>query len=156
MMDEVRTERLVGTRPLLRDAEELHPLLSDGSTLAATRSALLRDMDHWKRERCGRWIWRRDGGLVAHAGLLRIADDDVELAWFVAPDHRGQGLATEIARYAAGVAFGEMGLPRLSAKTERSNAASLAVMGHLGMTYERDIVHAGLPHVRYVLTNASS
>ena len=156
MMDEVHTERLTGTRPLLRDAEELHPLLDDGSSLAAARSALLRDMDHWKRERCGRWIWRRNGELVAHAGLLRIADDDVELAWFVAAAHRGQGLATEIARFAIGVALTELGLTRLSAKTEPSNAASLGVMRRCGMTYERDIIHAGLPHVRYVLTNASS
>ena len=156
MMDEVHTERLIGTRPLLRDARSCTRCWTTGRRSPPPAPALLRDMDHWKRQRCGRWIWRRDGELVARAGLLRIADDDVELAWFVAAAHRGQGLATEIARFAIGVAFSELGLTRLSAKTEPSNAASLGVMRRCGMTYERDIVHAGLPHVRYVLTNASS
>ena len=35
--------------------------------------------------------------------------------------------------------------------TVHGNAASRAVMEKLGMTYERDLEHAGLPHVLYRL-----
>jgi RimJ/RimL family protein N-acetyltransferase len=40
---------------------------------------------------------------------------------------------------------------RSSSSTVHGNAASRAVMDKLGMTYERDIEHAGLRHVLYRL-----
>src|SRR6059058_5676461 len=116
-MDEVRTERLVGRRPLLRDADELHVMCEDPRlvrwlwpeppTLAQTRSALVRDAAHWKKHRFGRWIWRRDGAVVAHAGLL-FKSGEVELAWYVSADHWRQGIGTEIARAAIGFAFEQL------------------------------------------------
>lgn len=65
-MDEVRTERLVGTRPLLRDGDE-SPL---------GRHQLILAMQHWKRHRRGCWVWRLDGRIVALAGL-RVTEDGV-------------------------------------------------------------------------------
>jgi RimJ/RimL family protein N-acetyltransferase len=39
-----------------------------------------------------------------------------------------------------------------AAEATDGNAASRAVMEKLGMTYERHVEHAGLPHVLYRLT----
>src|SRR3954453_17320213 len=71
-IERVETERLTGTRPLLRDADELHPLLADERlagwlwpgalggprTLAQVRALLVHDNEHWKRHRFGPWIVR--------------------------------------------------------------------------------------------------
>ena len=167
-MDEVRTRRLLGRRPLLRDADELHRICADPRvaewvwmeplTPAQTRTMLVREADHWKRHRFGRWVVRdlRTHAVVGLAGLLAVGEDEVELAWFIDADRWGEGLATEIAREAIRRGFGDLGLRELTAKTLPHNAASRAVMERCGLVYERDIVHAGMPHVLYRLTNAAS
>lgn len=160
-MDELRTERLVGSRPLLRDADELHRICADERvarwvwgdplTLARTRAMLVREADHWKRNRFGRWVWRQHRKVVGLAGLLRLDDDEVELAWFVDADRWGQGLASEMARAAAEFGFAR-GLGELTAKTLPDNVASRRVMERIGMEYVGDVMHAGVPHVRYRLS----
>ena len=167
-MDEVRTARMTGARPLLRDADELHRICSDERvarwvwleplTLARTRAMLVREAEHWKRNRFGRWVWRDAAtrAVVGLVGLLRVDADEVELAWFIDAERWGEGLATEAALASVRHAFGELGLPELTAKTLPDNAASRAVMERCGMTYERDVLHAGLPHVLYRLRNPSS
>lgn len=165
MFEEVRTRRLVGTKPLLRDADELHPICADPRvarwvwpqplSLAQTRAMLVRDMDHWKRRRFGRWVLREAGAVVGLAGLL-ADEEEVELAWFIASDRWRHGLATEIAHAAVAHAFTGLGLPSVTAKTDVENGASRRVMERLGMTYAGELTHAGIPHVRYRLTNAAS
>ncbi len=160
MFDEVRTDRLVGTKPLPRDADELHPICADARvarwvwpaplSLARTRSMLVRDAVHWKRHGFGRWVLREDGAVVGLAGLLADGEE-VELAWFIAPDRWRRGLATEIAGAAIEHAFTDLGLAAVTAKTDVENVASRGVMEGLGMTYAGELVHAGIPHVRYRL-----
>ncbi len=88
-MDELRTERLVGTRPLLRDAD-VSPF---------DRALLITEMAHWKRHRCGRWVWRRDGQVVALAGLQMI-DEEVRVdLHFVADPALEPELVAAIERY---------------------------------------------------------
>jgi RimJ/RimL family protein N-acetyltransferase len=170
-MDELRTERLVGSRPLLRDADELHPICADPRvarwvfveemTLARTRSMLVFDTDHWKRHRFGRWVLRDSAtrAVVGMAGLLvepGPTPEAVEIAWFLDADRWGEGLATEFMRPVMRFAFDDLGLPELTAKTLADNERSRALMERLGLAYERDIVHAGMPHVLYRVTNAPS
>lgn len=116
---------------------------------------MMREMAHWKRHRFGRWVWRADRRVVGLVGLLAV-DEGVELAWFLDPACWGRGYATEAASAAVGFAFGTLGLDSVTAKTEIDNARSRAVMERLGMVYERDLVHAGLPHQLFRLTNSSS
>ena len=167
-VDRVETERLVGCRPALRDADELHPILADERvaawlwpgelggprTLAQVRTMLVRDVDHWKRHGFGPWIvrGRDDGSVVGRVGLARTAvggADEVEVKWLLAADRWGQGLATEMASAAVEAALGPLGLDSVVAFTLRENAASRAVMERLGMQYERELEHAGRPHVLY-------
>jgi RimJ/RimL family protein N-acetyltransferase len=56
-----------------------------------------------------------------------------------------------MAREAVRVAFDVLELEDVVSYTTDANAASRAVMEKLGMRYERDIEHAGLPHVLYRL-----
>jgi [ribosomal protein S5]-alanine N-acetyltransferase len=171
-----RTDRDGAARPAataLRDAEELHAVFADedvarwlwpGSlggarTLEQVRSMLVHDVAHWKRHRFGAWLVRdRDTrAVVGRVGLEWThvgGEDAVEVAWAVASDRWGEGLATEAARAAVKVAFGDVGLREVVSFTLPDNVASRRVMERLGFSYERDVEHAGLPHVLYRLRAA--
>ena len=82
--------------------------------------------------------------------------DEVEVGWTVAPDRWGEGLATELGAASIAQAFGELGLADVVAFTLHDNVASRRVMDKLGFVYERDIVHAALPHVFYRLASTAS
>jgi RimJ/RimL family protein N-acetyltransferase len=171
-MDRVETERLVGCRPLMRDAEELHAAVMGDERVAATlwpgdlggvrtlsqvRAFLIHDADHWKRHGFGPWVVRdrETNAVVGRVGLERTVvagADEVEVAWMIAADRWGEGLATEMARAAVDWAFGDLGLPDVVSFTLHDNAGSRRVMEKLGFSYERDIEHAGLPHVLYRLS----
>jgi RimJ/RimL family protein N-acetyltransferase len=95
-------------------------------------------------------------------GLLVLKPFDhlpyVDLGWRLRPDVWGRGYATEAARGAIGYATRTLGLARtdIAAVTLPDNVRSRAVMERLGMTYARDVVHAGLPHVLYLLSAEES
>jgi RimJ/RimL family protein N-acetyltransferase len=113
-------------------------------------------IEHWQRWGFGAWTVVLPGDeVIGYAGVqhTRIGDrPEVELLWFIHPDHWNRGYATEMAREAVRVAFDVLELDDVISFTVRGNAASRAVMERLGMTYERDIEHVGLPHVLYRLT----
>jgi RimJ/RimL family protein N-acetyltransferase len=161
----VRTARLVADRPLLRDAEQLHAVVADERvvpwlwpdgppSLARVRSMLVHDAAHWKRHGWGPWVVRdaATGTLLGRVGLEHTTvggRPEVEVAWALSAERWGEGLATEIAAEAVRVAFDVVGLPDLVAFTLVGNTRSRAVMERLGFRYERDVEHAGLPHVLY-------
>ena len=94
------------------------------------------------------------GEVIGHVGVQHTTIDDrpeVELLWFIHPDHWNRGYATEMAREAVRVAIDVVGVEDLISYTVHGNAASRAVMEKLGMTYERELEHAELPHVLYRL-----
>jgi ribosomal-protein-alanine N-acetyltransferase len=62
-----------------------------------------------------------------------------------------KGFATEMSEAALKVGFEELHLERIVAFTLPHNKGSRSVMEHCGFIYQRDIVHAGLPHVLYHL-----
>jgi [ribosomal protein S5]-alanine N-acetyltransferase len=59
---------------------------------------------------------------------------EVGLFWALAPQHRGNGYATEAAAAVIEFGFAEMNLARIVATTTYDNEASIAVMRRLGMT----------------------
>jgi RimJ/RimL family protein N-acetyltransferase len=94
----------------------------------------------------------RDGDAVGRAGLwwtLVEGRAELELGWVVHPDRWGEGIATEFAAEVVRLAGDELGVRRLVAFTLPHNTASRRVMEKIGLTFERDITHAGLPHVLY-------
>jgi ribosomal-protein-alanine N-acetyltransferase len=172
-IERVRTARLVATRPVFRDADELHPVMADERlaawlwpgelggprSAAQVRAMLVRDADHWKRHGWGPWVVRdaTTGEALGRVGLERCeigGRDEVEVAWLIAAHRWGEGLATEIAQAAVRAAFDVVGLSDVVSFTLTDNTASRRVMEKLGFAYERDVEHAGLPHVLYRLSGA--
>ena len=160
----VETARLIGRRPALEHLEEFAALMGDprvAETMGGTRTAaecelwIRKDIAHWEALDFGAWhaFERSTDILVGRIGCRALPVEgrmEVELAWTVHSDHWGQGYATELAAPARDLAFSR-GLDSVVALTLPSNERSLRVMAKLGMTYEADITHAGLPHVLYRL-----
>lgn len=101
-------------------------------------------------------IVERETGRVAGLLVLKPFDDKpyVDLGWRLNPDLQGRGYATEAARGAIAYGIGRLGLKPsdIAAVTLPDNVRSRAVMERLGMAYAGDVVHAGLPHVLYLLS----
>jgi RimJ/RimL family protein N-acetyltransferase len=165
-IDRIETERMVLERLRLEHAPEQMRLLLDprvSATLwaraelpteADVLDGLRAKVDHWDRHGFGMWLLRdRDSGEMVGRGGLQYTYtaglNDVEAGWAIIPERWGQGLATELAHACVDTAFDQLGLLELVAFTLPDNAASRRVMEKAGFTYERDIVHAGLPHVLY-------
>jgi [ribosomal protein S5]-alanine N-acetyltransferase len=134
-----------------------HPnggMLSDEET----RRFLDKDAAHWEQYGYGLWALRAnsDGRFVGRAGLRHTqvgGTDEVELAYALVADAWGQGFATEIAGALVGLGFDQLGLATIVCFTLTTNRASQRVMQKAGFRYERDLIHAGLPHVFYRRTN---
>lgn len=128
-----------------------HPPLA-----ADVHDGLRRQLDLWDRHGFGLWLLRdRSTGEFVGRGGLEYTDApgglSVEVAWAIVPERWKQGLATELAQAAVHTAFGDLDLLELVALTLPDNAASRRVMEKTGFAYDRDLVHAGLPHVLYRL-----
>lgn len=162
-IDRVTTARLVGRRPESGDAATYARIFTDARVAqeawpehlrTADRAHTLLDdlLHHWERWGFGPWTVLLDNTPIGYAGL-RHADvggrPEVELMWFLDPGCWGHGYATETARKAVRVAFDVLELDAVVAQTVDVNHASRAVMEKLGMAYEGEAVHAGLPHVLY-------
>ncbi|MFZ2060977.1 MAG: GNAT family N-acetyltransferase [Candidatus Binatus sp.] len=167
-MNEVRTPRLIGTpagpgdfadlRRLHSDPRVMATLSADGNTFSEdqTRAFLDRAADHWKSHGFGLWCIRdkASGDFVGYGGTKHATvegRDEIELAYAICSDHWRKGFATEISIAALKHAFDTMHLERIVAFTLPHNKGSRGVMENCGFTYQRDIVHANLPHVLYIL-----
>lgn len=160
-IDRIATARLAGRRPEPGDLGAYQRILTDARVDEAAWPAHLRTADraqallegnaaHWDRWGFGPWTMLLAGAPIGYAGLRHdevAGRPEVEVMWFVDPDHWGQGYATELAREALRVGFEVLELDSIVAQTVPANRASRAVMEKLGMVYEGDTVHAGLPHV---------
>ena len=163
----VETSRLIGRLPSLAHLDEFAALVAHprvGETLGGTKTReesevwIRKDIAHWTVHDFGVWhaFERSTDQLVGRIGARATVIDgamEVELAWAVHPDHWGQGYAAELAAPARDLVFSR-GLNSVVAITMPANTASRRVMEKLGMTYERDITHADLPHVLYRSTRA--
>jgi RimJ/RimL family protein N-acetyltransferase len=112
---------------------------------------------HWDAHGFGWYAFldRASGALIARGGphSCRVAgNDEVEIGWTVVPERWGQGIASELGAASIELAFGPLGLSDVVSFTLPDNVASRRVMEKLGFVFERDTVHAGLPHVLYRLT----
>ncbi len=168
-MNELNTRRLLGTpaapgdfadiRRLHGDPRVMATLSADGKTFSEdqSRAFLERAADHWRLHGFGLWIFHErvaGGDFVGYGGIKHAVvegRDEVELAYAIRSDHWGKRLATEISIAALKLGFDVLRLDRIIAFTLPHNRASRGVMENCGFTYNRDIVHANLPHVLYIL-----
>jgi ribosomal-protein-alanine N-acetyltransferase len=80
---------------------------------------------------------------------------ELEVGYGFMRDYWGRGWATELACESVRVAFAELRKPDLVCFTLPTNLASQRVMHKAGFRYEKDIIHADLPHVLCRLTAAA-
>ncbi len=167
-IEQVATARLVGRKPSASDLEDLCRLYADSRVVATlggktltpdeTKRSLDISIEHWNRYGFGVWTLRtKDGRFVGRAGLRHIELEgrtEVEVLYAIAAEFWRQGYATEIARAAVRIAFDELGLESVVAVTLPTNTGSRRVMENAGLSYERDVTWAGLPHVLYRIRRA--
>jgi ribosomal-protein-alanine N-acetyltransferase len=122
--------------------------------VAGTLAYLEHNMAHWVTHGFGLWMLRdRVTRAMIGRALLRHLEvdgvDEVETGYGFLPDLWGRGLATEIARACVSIGRERLGLASVVGITVPTNTASQQVMRKAGLRYERDIVHAGLPHLLF-------
>lgn len=75
------------------------------------------------------------GEVIGLAGLQPLGTTgEVEVGWWLAPEHWHRGYATEAGRAAVEHAFGPLDLPRVTAIVHPDNRPSQRVMERLGMS----------------------
>lgn len=120
-----------------------------------TREFVARQMRQFEER--GNCLWKlavMDGGdgIDGFCGIQPLAEtQEIEIGWWLARRHWGQGMATEAAREVLRDGFERVGLRKIVAIARPENKASLRVMEKLGMKYEREHVHRGVPVVMYAL-----
>jgi [ribosomal protein S5]-alanine N-acetyltransferase len=170
-LSSVTTERLFGRRPEPGDLEDYVRIFTDPRvdedlwpadlrTSDKVAAILKGSIEHWDRWEFGPWtvLERSSDRIVGRVGLeytTKFGHPEVEVEWFIDPGAWGRGYATEMAQEAVRAAFTTLGLDELISYTTPDNSASLAVMEKLGMTYERDVENAGMPHVLYRLARVT-
>jgi len=161
--ERLRAEHFVELRRMHRDRRVMATLAPAGAPNGGvlsdeeTRQFLRRHLDHWNRHGYGLWVFRNraDGHFVGRAGLHStnaVGKEEVELAYALMAEYWGRGFATEMAEEILAVAFERLHMTEVVCFTLTTNRASQRVMEKAGFEYERNIVHAGLPHVFYSLT----
>ena len=166
----IETPRLRGERIGPEHEASLAALLGDprvGATLGgvqsptAVRIGVAGHGERWERHGFGYWMFldRETGAPVGRGGLSHAhvgGRSEIEVGWAVLPELWGAGYGTEIGAASVRVAFDVLGVPDVVAYTLPDNLASRRVMEKLGFGYEREVVHADLPHVLYRIYSPGS
>jgi len=113
-----------------------------------------RQCENWEKYRICLWklLPKDSDTLIGICGLQHLPEGpDVEIGWWLAPSHWGQGLATEAARRAMAYGFEVSNLERIVAIAQAANRDSLRVMERIGMRFEREALHKGIRVVIYAI-----
>jgi ribosomal-protein-alanine N-acetyltransferase len=164
VLDEVRTERLIGRPPHRADAARIEAIYGEPEVarwavpggrplhLDGASAMIDRDLAHWRAHGFGRWVWfaTDTSRLVARCGpTLMLVDGrpELELHWAVLPDVHRQGLATEAAEAASEVCLQMLGTESVVAFAHEGNTPSHGVMTAAGFRFERTFELDGEPHL---------
>lgn len=129
-----------------------HPLSRD-----ETLTNLNMIMNGFRRRGYGRWaLERRDtGALLGYCGLSSGNPDvGIELAYMLAREEWGKGLALEAGRAALRYGFETLGVDSIAGLTLRDNRRSRVVLERLGMSFVREASYYEFTCVHYTLARA--
>ena len=124
---------------------------SGPAALTQCRAWARRDAAHWELHGFGKWLVLESERPVARGGLSVTFVEgrpEVEIGWAVERSQWGRGIATHIAREALDEAA-RLGLHGIVAFSRPENRASVRVIEKAGLLFEREVSHAGWPHVLY-------
>lgn len=144
----LRTRRLYLREFDPRDAAALYALNSDPEVMrytgdvafasAAAAEAFVRDYDHYRNHRFGRWavVLERNHRFIGWSGLQKDeTTGEVDLGFRLFTQYWAQGYATEAGKAALQVGFERYGLDRIIARSMRENLPSVTVLRKLGMEF---------------------
>ena len=154
-MDVIETERLMLRHLRVEDAEDLHRIYSNPETMKfmgqgsasveETRGHIQNHIEkYYNNYGFGLWatVLKENNSLIGRCGLLYEDIEgikDLELAYLLASNYWGQGLATEAARSIIKIGFDRYNFNRIIAVINPQNTASIRVAEKVGMNYEREI-----------------
>jgi ribosomal-protein-alanine N-acetyltransferase len=163
----LETERLLLRHQVLEDLDALWALYCDPEitkyipdaprSYADAREELEQFMHgHPKHPELGLWatIHKESGKFIGRCGLLPWSiqgQDEVEVAYTLAREYWGQGLATEAARGIVRYAFEQLGLTRLICLIDSENEASIKVARKIGMAFEKQAQDDKGPFLIYAM-----
>jgi len=109
------------------------------------------DQAHWSNHGFGPWVLveKESGEFAGRGGLAWTSVEGtarIELPWSIEPRLHGRGLATEAACEAVAWAR-ELRFEEVATLILPANAASRRVAQKAGFEEDREVVHAGLPHL---------
>ena len=168
-IDAIQTERLSLERMRPEDIDDMVAMQQDDrfvevfghrSTPEHVREFSAKHIEDWDRLGWSLWTIRdkETGAFIGRGGLRPVTIervDEVELGYAMRPEWWGSGLATEMSRIALEIGFDRLDLDSIVAFTLPTNTRSRHVMEKVGMTFERDIVWADMPHVLYRITRGA-
>lgn len=161
----LETERLVLRRLLPDDLDRLFELYRDPEirryfpegtlTYEETKEELEWFLNgHPRHPELGLWatIHKDTGEFIGRCGLLPWTINgraEVEVAYLLAKEYWGQGLATEAAQAIVDYAFDRLHLTRLICMIYAENQASIGVATRIGMTFESEEEDEAGPYLLY-------
>ena len=163
----IETPRLI-LRPLTNtDVDAIFAIIGDPITMQYyDRSFTREDAVEWvernlrRYEQDGHGIMAAElksgGELIGDCGIAKqIVEGNpmLEVGYHFRRDHWGHGYATEAARACMDYAFRELGAARIVSLIRPENTPSRHVAERNGMRVERQVEHAGLPHLLYVASS---
>lgn len=164
------TERFTARPVTDRDGSLLATIMASkeaGSWLSVDREPLSQTdigtalqffLDCWQEGGVGPWMFFEKSNpetFIGYAGLWKRAFDGVvenELSYAIHPNFWRLGYGREIGFAALYRGFEIYQFPSIIAVTIAENTASLGLMRSLGMHYEKDVMHGGLPHQLFRIT----
>jgi [ribosomal protein S5]-alanine N-acetyltransferase len=166
LIETFSTHRLLAERLRFQHLNELYSMHQNIQVMAtlggvrsdeATRLFIFNNLHHWQQYGFGLWVFRDkvNHQFVGRAGLRNThinGKEEVELAYALMAKFWSKGLATEMGEKILKIGFELLNMSDVICCTLTINKASQRVMEKLGFKYERDIIHANLPHLLYRLT----
>ena len=150
----IETKRLILRHQVIADLDDLWALYCDPEITQyipdapRSREEAKEELEwhmngHPRHPELGLWatIHKETGKFIGRCGLLLWTIDgqnEVEVAYTIAREHWGQGLATEAARAILNYGFENLHLSRLISLIDSENIASRRVAEKMGMAFERE------------------
>jgi len=143
---------------LMHTNEDVMRTLGGLRTEEQTIDNLNWNLKQWEDNGFGLWMFylKDTREWVGRGGFRRVdvgGNTEVEIGYALMPQFWNRGLATEITKACIEIAFEVIRLDDVVSFTPATNKPSQHVMEKAGLKYERDIIHADLPHVLYRMKN---
>jgi RimJ/RimL family protein N-acetyltransferase len=162
----LETERLIVREFVDDDLDALAAMLGDEETMRFYYRSFSRDDAlHWLKKSQARYrangfgLWaleeRGTGEFLGDTGLaVQVVEGEphVEIGWHVVRSRWRQGIATEAATAVRDHGFDTLGLRRIISLIQDVNVPSRGVAEKIGMTVEREVTWADIPHLMYSIS----